>query len=613
MREDRGEGRSAADWLALARVAERSGDFIGTYDVSMRGLREHPEGLGLKHRAVLALARSGALDQACIDFDRLGLGEVCLRVGRMGEEVAALEARIAKDRALLLPEDVRRGEAVRARDLYLAIHEHTKDYYPGINAATLSLIAGERERAVELARRVLEICSAERGREGESYYLAATEAEAALLLGDTALATTKLEQAASLSRGDHAALATTRKQLRRICAALGTPVDILDPLRPPRVIHYTGHLIQQPGRAGRFWADAEDRVKGEIEEHLAARGVGYGFGSLACGADILVVEALLARGAEVHVVLPFREEEFIETSVRCAGSDWVARFRDCLAGATAVSFASTDRFCDEDRLFGYATRLATGLALLRARNLDTDVEQLAIWDGEEATGTAGTGADVRLWREKGHRATVIEPGDGFRSDAQTVSPAEPTRASTVRGDVPTREVRAMLFGDVKGFSGLAEGQIPAFVDQVMGCFARVLDRYGESVLFENTWGDGLYVVFAEEQSAAQCALDLQAAMAALDLAKCGLPEELAFRVGLHVGPVFEVHDHVLDCRSFCGENVTRTARIEPVTPPGEVFVTEQMAAALALVDPEQACEYVGQVPSAKGYGDMRMYVLKRRS
>ena len=60
-----------------------------------------------------------------------------------------------------------------------------------------------------------------------------------------------------------------------------------------------------------------------------------------------------------------------------------------------------------------------------------------------------------------------------------------------------------------------------------------------------------------------------------------------------------------------GTTVTRsrTARIEPVTPPGEVYVTEQFAARLALEPNAYACDYVGQIPAAKSYGTMRMYHL----
>jgi hypothetical protein len=57
--------------------------------------------------------------------------------------------------------------------------------------------------------------------------------------------------------------------------------------------------------------------------------------------------------------------------------------------------------------------------------------------------------------------------------------------------------------------------------------------------------------------------------------------------------------------------VTRAARIEPVTPPGEVFVTEAMAAALALSgEASVRPEYVGSTQLAKNYGSLRMYVLR---
>jgi hypothetical protein len=50
-----------------------------------------------------------------------------------------------------------------------------------------------------------------------------------------------------------------------------------------------------------------------------------------------------------------------------------------------------------------------------------------------------------------------------------------------------------------------------------------------------------------------------------------------------------------------------------VTPPGEVYVTEQFAAALELDgDRDFACDYVGHMPAAKDYGHLRMYRLRRR-
>ena len=53
-----------------------------------------------------------------------------------------------------------------------------------------------------------------------------------------------------------------------------------------------------------------------IESILDETGALIAYGPLACGADILIAEAILERGGELHVVLPFAEEDFLRTSVR---------------------------------------------------------------------------------------------------------------------------------------------------------------------------------------------------------------------------------------------------------------------------------------------------------
>ena len=85
------------------------------------------------------------------------------------------------------------------------------------------------------------------------------------------------------------------------------------------------------------------------------------------------------------------------------------------------------------------------------------------------------------------------------------------------------------------------------------------------------------------------------------------------RVGAHLGPVYPIFDPVLATPAFMGSHVSRTARIEPVAPPGDVYVTEQFAAALVLESSRFECRYVGHVPAAKDYGRLRMYRLGRLS
>ena len=50
------------------------------------------------------------------------------------------------------------------------------------------------------------------------------------------------------------------------------------------------------------------------------------------------------------------------------------------------------------------SELAMGLALLRARYLDAEVRQLAVWDGGPPLGDAGTAIDIATWRRSGDRS-----------------------------------------------------------------------------------------------------------------------------------------------------------------------------------------------------------------
>lgn len=581
----------AADWLARVRGHEARGELLLAYDTALQGLAEYPDDLWLAHRAVLNLAKAGATVRAGSEYVRLGLAR------SQEPEIAALAARIAKDRALAAPADERDALLARAADLYEAVHLRGGGYYPAVNAATLNLLSGQPQAAEKLAREVLALC---RGGQDEAYYRAASEAEAALILGDETLAVHALARAGAAG-GDLAARAATRRQLRLVCAARGLSDTLLDGLAPPTVIHYTGHMIAATGTAGRFPAERESEVAAAIRTQLEQHRVGFGYGALACGADILFAEALLARGAELHVVLPFERGEFIEVSVAPAGPRWVARFHACLERATSLTYATEDRQLGHEWIFAYGSFLAMGLAALRARFLDAPVRQLAVWDGQESSGVAGTGFDVRTWREAGRDLDVITPMPGAAARPPAAPP--PARAGE-------RELKAMLFGDIHGFSRLSETQVTTFVTHVLGAFGGVLAHYGAQVLYRNTWGDGLFVVMADASLAARCALKLQAAMNAIDLAQCGLPDSLALRLGGHFGPVYEAVDPVLGLTNYFGAHVSRTARIEPVTPAGEVYVTEQFAARLALDPAGFDCDYVGLVPAAKGYGNLRMYHLR---
>jgi adenylate cyclase len=254
---------------------------------------------------------------------------------------------------------------------------------------------------------------------------------------------------------------------------------------------------------------------------------------------------------------------------------------------------------------------ASGLALLRARHLDAEAHQLTLWDGLPATGVAGTAADVASWSATGRDVVVVTPGPTPAPDEIPGGGGHRHRRPST-APAPERVVRAMLMGDIRGFSKLTDGQLRAFTPVVLGAFAEVLSSYGADIEYR-TWGDGLFTVVSDATVAAACALDLQDAIQTVDLAGAGLPSHLALRLSGHVGPIFPIQDPVTESWSFTGSHVSRTARIEPGTPPGAVYVTEAFAADLELAgDGGIGCDYVGHLPAAKDFGRLRTYRIWRR-
>lgn len=589
------------------RHEERRGELLAAFDLAERGLEEHPHDMALKHRAVLVLARAGATEEAARRFGDYGLGE------NSSEEVAALHARVAKDSALACTGDERGRRARSAAELYGAIFARTGSYYPAINAATLWLIGGDPDRARRLAETVLGLLAV---REDGSYWAAATAAEAHLLTGDQGAASRALTQAAARHERDYAALATTRRQLRLVCEAKAIDPQLLGQLAGPDVVHFCGHRIAG-GEQARFAAEAEAAVAARIKDVVELTRPGFAYGSLAAGADILWTEALLAAGAEVHIVLPFARAQFLEASVAPSGPGWVERFDRCMENVASIQFATDDAYRADEVLFRYCSELAMGLALLRARYLDAQVRQLTVWDRAPAHGAAGTAIDVDTWRRGGRTVTVIPPTTDPSPDEVTVSVERTTSLDEPPAMADTqpeqaRVVRAMLFADISGFSQLTDEATLVFAERVLGAFATVLQEHRGRLSGRRTWGDAMFLVFTDAPAAASCALDLQDAMAAIDLEAVGLPGHLALRLGGHLGPVFHHHDPITDVPDFTGSHVTRAARIEPITPGGAVYVTEPFAAALGLAGrSDLACDYVGHMPVAKDYGRLRMYRLRR--
>ncbi|MEA3042427.1 MAG: hypothetical protein QOH47_265 [Sphingomonadales bacterium] len=576
----------------LAKVALARGDLIGAYDVTTAAIAAGDPGGTIRHQQLLALARMGDTERAMGLFQAYGLD------ASQDPHERAIGARLLKDRALAAPPGEGRQQALdRAHAAYHAIYRESRDAFPGINAATLAMLAGRVAESRALAAALLEDPAVAAAAD---YYKAATRAEALLLLGRTGEVTAALASDAIAGSKDLGGRSSTMRQLAMVAAHLGMSeaerAALLAPLAPPRIVHYCGHM---------FGADrqAEARIRAAIDLVLDEEDIGFAYGALACGADLLAAEALLDRGVELHVVLPFEEEDFLFQSVRPGGAGWEARYRACRTRAAGLAFASPMAFFGNPAQYGYAGRMAMGLARLRAEHLAAEPIQLAIWDGAAAGGPAGTGADVAAWAAAGGRTRIVDPGPIeralIRPDPRVTTPYE-------------RALAAILFTDFKGFSTLSEAALPSFWEGVMGTVAAVLDAHEGEVECRNSWGDALYAVTASAPAAAEIALQLQDRLADFDYATLGLDGSGGMRLGAHYGPAYRTTDLITGRPTYYGTEVSKAARIEPVTPPGAVFVTEPFAAILALEAKGRfRCRYVGRIALAKKYGDYPMYRLTR--
>jgi hypothetical protein len=608
---------SAADAIAGVRALIRRGEYLTAYDAAEEAAAHSFDPplspvaqTELRYLRVLALARSGSSRRAMAEAAALTAALPAEPLPpALAEDIAALSARIAKSNAMEAPPAERAGLAADAAAAYEDVYRRLGRSYAGVNAATLWQIAGRPEHARQIARDVLALVDRETaaltGTADSGYYWAwATRAEALLVLGDTAGAITALQTAADADKDDHGAQATTRRQLAYLCAALAIdPAPVIGVLEQPSVAHYCGHMTAPPGERARFPHEQQAEVATRIRALLQKRRVGFLYGALACGADIIIAEIALELGAELHLVLPFSVDEFVSISVARGGPDWPARFHRCLAGAKSLTVASDSAYNGDAVLFAYASRIAMGQALNRAASLDAPVWQLAVFDGEEGTETGGTGHDIREWRHAGGTTEVVS----VKSTRVAATTPPFTSASK-------RVIRSVLFGDFKGFSRLHDEHIPRFLETVMKPVAEVLDRYAEHVIVRNTWGDGLFLIMDDAVHGARCALDLQDRLRTVDLAAAGLPPDLALRLGGHTAPLVPVYDPVLRINMVMGRGLTRAARIEPRTPPGEVYVTAAFAALLRL---EPTCgvmpEYVGHLTTAKNFETTPMYLLRREN
>lgn len=627
-------GRHPEEWAQspepFARLGERIlrlGAPLPAHDVLAAGLAEHPADVRLRQLQGLALARSGAAGRA----NEILRGLVA--EGHADSETLGILARTFKDlSAAAASEEERRallGQAhahyLRAYHLAVGRGEADGALYTGINAASTALLLEDALAAGRLAGEVRGWCERRLARSAD-YWAEATLGEAALILGEWEDAERRYARAAALGRTHLGDLSTTRRQARLLLRHLHRdPAQCDHCFQIGSVVVFSGHRIDAPARpTPRFPPSLEAAVAAALAERLDAVGAAIGFASAAPGADIQFLEAVRARGGDVHVVLPYGVEQFRKDQGDVSGAaGWAERLDRVLAQAAEVVVTSEQAAPESPIVFAYANTFLYGWAKLRAEQLETELVPLAVWDGQPGDGPGGTADSVRSWQARGHRVELIRLEELLRpargGGRPTPRPARADRPEAgTRSGAADQRVMAMLFADAVGYSKLTEAQVLRFMERFLGAIAGLVAAGAAAQppfapVAKNTWGDGLYFVFASARDAGRFALALCERVNGTDWAAHGLPALLSLRVALHAGPVFAYRNPVTGQEpDYSGTHVSRAARIEPITPPGHVYASQPFAAlAAAEGATDFGCDYVGQTPLAKGYGTFPTYHVRR--
>lgn len=514
---------------------------------------------------IIALARAGAAEHALKRFVALGFDD--------GEDPQALttKGRLLKDLAMRQSGDRRRELWRQAADSYSRAAELSNGSYPLVNAATLYCLAGTEDEAQRLAGLALDFVERRPDEPETPYWRAATRAEALLLLGRYDEARAGFAGAMALAPRAWEDHASTLRQLSLILTAKGRDSSWLDEHRPPRSLHFGGHMSFDPEVVRREHLDEK------IAALLAEENVGFGYGALAAGADIIIAELLLERGAELHAVLPGGAEAFASVSVDPFGGAWRRRFDSVIERAESVRPVRPLGAQPDAAMIGLADEVAMGAALMNGRRLQSSAVQLLVLDcAQAANGTSGRSRDT--WSAGGWRQRILtapretRPGPG---------------ADQPDGEGP--------------LAVLAIGLAEAMSEGALADLAEHVARLPGPALPPYLTEDRLILAYRGPGEAAEAAVRL--------LAFAGDAPKL--RIGGQYGPAAPFRDPFGGGERLPASAMAAAAGALASAPPGTACVTDDFAAALAAAGPRRpASEYIGELDPPDGGPPVGLYALK---
>jgi class 3 adenylate cyclase len=561
------------------------------------------ENLRVKQLYALTLSRLGANEKA------LRILEPVYENGNDDPETSGIIGRIYKA-CWKNSGDI--SYARKSRDIYLHSFRIHKNYYPGINAATMSLIIGEQKTAEKIAREVLDNMNP-----ADNYWEMATLGELFLILGELDKSFDYYSRAKSMAGNDSGNISSSCQQLYLISPFITIPEEIFEIMKPPKVIVFSGHMLDKPDRPGpRFTENMIDYVREQIQQSIFELDCKIAYTSAACGSDLIFIEEMKKVNGEVNIVLPFDTKDFLRSSVNYAGKAWVEKFHDAI-NSSCVTMITEENFLGCNALFSFTNDILIGMANLRSYLLHSKAVLLAVVNNSDRVEIKGGVKDViKSWKYP-DSMHIIDLQRFKNSSSQKHIPIinDSGEASSKVGDdeveIPkglNRVIKCILFADIVGFSKIPEEHTPYFMFEILRTIGNKMKELGSPPEIINTWGDAIFAVYENAAEIMEFAVTLQEIMETSNWLEMNLPIKLNIRISLHTGPVFMTLDSITHRLNAYGTHINRTARMEPITIPGCIYASQQFASKLIYeTDNLYQYEYVGFIELPKKFGKQEMF------
>jgi len=534
---------------------------------------KHTQDLRFKQLHALSVSKSGTPEAA------LEIMEPVYRQFPDDPESAGILGSIYKE---LFKKNQSTAFAIKSRDTYFQNFSVTKNYYTGINAASMSAMAGQAGRSREIATEVIAMLE---GNRTDDFWKLATLGEACMLTKNRSRSIEYFIEARKLAGNDWGKITSVHNQLWLLNHFIPVPNEILKIFSPPTVVAFIGHMIDHPNRATpRFPASIEQRIKDSITNSIQTLNARIGYSSLACGGDILFAEAMAAVGGEVNIFIPFSESDFIEQSIRFAGEHWVKRYTD-LIEKFPVTFITRESYAGFDDLFAYQNRVISGLAALRSAAHHAEPTLLTVLSEVDLKRKKGGTRDtIHLWPFQ-QRHVNINP-DIFITAQREGSVHTTVQSMPEVVEQIDRPVLYLAYVDTGKLSSMDRERLlketaAKIVAEVITIKSYELGEHFLLAGFDTEPEVMDFVRFIEEL---------------LKPAK----RDSYLRISLHAGPVYLNSESISLNKNLSGENVEFVQEMNTLATSGSIFASDHFAALLALEQKKYSIDYAGILTDQHG-------------